>query len=155
MDKVKIAEVIEGLLTQRELFLVDIEVSKDNDILVTVESKESVVKIENCIEITRVIEGVFDREIEDYSLTVSSAGLDQSFKVLEQYQKYENTEVEIAIKGAGKLKGILKDVSTNGFNLLTSKMVKREGAKKKELEEISTYYDYSSIKSCKPIIKFK
>ncbi len=155
MDKVKIGEVISGYLNDKNLFLVDIEMSHSNDIEVSVESREGVVTIEDCISITKIIEGVFDRDIEDYSLTVSSAGLDQPFKVNEQYQKFSNHEVEIVIKGGGKIKGILSNVTPDGFSLVTSKMVKKEGAKKKVNEETTTEYCFDQIKSCKPVIKFK
>lgn len=155
MDKIKLAECIAEFLVQKGLFLVDIEISRENDIEVTVESYEGVVSIENCISITRIIEGVFDREIEDYALTVSSAGLDQAFKVSAQYHKYIGQEVEVVAKGGGKVKGILSGAGETGFELTLSKMVKKEGSKKKVQEDTVTAYPYNEVKSCKPVIKFK
>lgn len=155
MDKIKLAECIEGFLAQKGLFLVDIEISRENDIEVTVESYEGVVSIENCIQINRIIEGVFDRDEEDYALTVSSAGLDQAFKVPAQYMKYAGQEVEVIAKGGGKVKGILSGAGETGFELTTSKMVKKEGEKRKVQEDTVTSYTYHEIKSCKPVIKFK
>ena len=147
--------VIAGYLTEKGLFLVDIEISKDNDITIAVESSEGDVKIENCVDIDHIVSGVFDRDVEDYSLTVTSAGLDQPFKVLQQYRKFIGNEVEVVVKGGGKMKGILSGANENGFEVTVSKMVKVEGSKKKMQQDTVTMFSYDGIKSCKPVIKFK
>ena len=150
-----LSNTIANYLTENGLFLVDIQISKDNDITIAVESRESDVKIDNCIDIDRIVSGVFDRDVEDYSLTVTSAGLDQPFKVLDQYLKFTGSEVEVVIKGGGKVKGILSKADEAGFEITTSKMVKVEGSKKKVQQDTVTPYTYEGIKSCKPVINFK
>ena len=107
------------------------------------------------IDIDHIIGGIFDRDVEDYSLTVTSAGLDQPFKVLEQYIKFIGSEVEVVVKGGGKMKGILTAATEEGFELTTTKMVKVEGSKKKVEQSTVTPFAYDGIKSCKPVIKFK
>ena len=146
---------IAGYLAEKGLFLVDIEISKDNDITIAIESSEGDVKIENCVDIDHIVAGVFDRDVEDYSLTVTSAGLDQPFKVLQQYQKFVGSEVEVVVKGGGKMKGVLSSATEEGFEVTVSKMVKVEGSKKKVQQDIVTAFAYDGIKSCKPVIKFK
>ncbi len=150
-----IGNTIANYLEHNGLFLVDIEISKDNDITVSIEKREGDVNIDNCIDIDRIIAGVFDRDVEDYSLTVTSAGLDQPFKVLEQYRKFIGSEVEVVVKGGGKVKGILTCANEGSFEITTSKMVKVEGSKKKVQQDTVTEYTYAGIKSCKPVIKFK
>ena len=146
---------IAGYLAEKGLFLVDIEISKDNDITIAVESSEGDVKIENCVDIDHIVAGVFDRDVEDYSLTVTSAGLDQPFKVLQQYQKFVGSEFEVVVKGGGKMKGVLSSANEEGFEVTVSKMVKVEGSKKKVQQDTVTAFAYDGIKSCKPVIKFK
>ena len=146
---------IAGYLAEKGLFLVDIEISKDNDITIAVESSEGDVKIENCVDIDHIVAGVFDRDVEDYSLTVTSAGLDQPFKVLQQYQKFVGSEVEVVVNGGGKMKGVLSSATEEGFEVTVSKMVKVEGSKKKVQQDTVTAFAYDGIKSCKPVIKFK
>lgn len=150
-----LGNTIANYLNDNGLFLVDIEITKDNDITVSIESRESDVKIDNCIDIDRIIAAEFDRDVEDYSLTVTSAGLDQPFKVHDQYRKFAGTEVEVVVKGGGKVKGILSAVNEASFEITTSKMVKVEGSKKKVQQDTVTEYTYEGIKSCKPVIKFK
>ena len=146
---------IAGYLAEKGLFLVDIEISKDNDITIAIESSEGDVKIENCVDIDHIVAGVFDRDVEDYSLTVTSAGLDQPFKVLQQYQKFVGSEVEVVVNGGGKMKGVLSSATEEGFEVTVSKMVKVEGSKKKVQQDTVTAFAYDGIKSCKPVIKFK
>ena len=81
----EIIDAIESEIVARGLYIIEVTVSKDNDVEVTIESEEGKVELEDCVAISRFFETRFDRETEDYSLTVTSAGLDQPFKVLKQY----------------------------------------------------------------------
>lgn len=155
MDKIKIHQVIEQYLKDNNLFLVDISISKDNDIEVVIESYDADVKIGNCIDIDRIVSENFNRDDEDYALTVTSAGLDQPFVVLDQYKKFIGNEVEVTAKNGSKTKGVLTNVTEGYFEITISKMVKVEGSKKKVQQDTILKYEYSEIKSCKPVIKFK
>ena len=155
MNASVILDAINDEIVARGCFIVDISVSKDNDIVLTVESEEGTIELDDCVALSRYFETKFDREVEDYSLTVSSAGLDQPFKVLEQYQKFIGSEVEVVVKGGGKMKGILSAANEQGFELTVTKKVKVEGSKKKVDQETVTPFTYDAVKSCKPVIKFK
>ena len=101
----KISEIIDAVgdaIVARKCFIVEINVSKDNDVEIVIESEDSNVVLDDCVEISRRFEECFDRSVEDYSLTVTSAGLDQPFKVLKQYRKAVGTQVEAALKGGRK-----------------------------------------------------
>ena len=155
ITKEALGETIINYLNDNGLFLVDIEVSQDNDITITIERHEGSVKVDDCIAIDRIVGAAFNRDDEDYSLTVTSAGLDQPFKVLDQYKKFCGSEIEVVLKKGGKVKGILSGYDDGGFELTTSKMVKKEGFKKKVQEDTVTPYRFEEVKSCKPVIKFK
>ncbi len=155
ITKEALGETIINYLNDNGLFLVDIEVSQDNDITITIERHEGSVKVDDCIAIDRIVGAAFNRDDEDYSLTVTSAGLDQPFKVLDQYKKFCGSEVEVVLKKGGKVRGILSGYDDGGFELTTSKMVKKEGFKKKVQEDTVTPYRFEEVKSCKPVIKFK
>ena len=100
--------------------------------------------------------------MEDYSLTVTSAGLDQPFKVAQQYVKFTGSEVEITLKKGGRIKGILseycnggEDGAGKGIRITTSRMVRLEGAKKKTEQQTTAFYPMEEVKECKPVIKFR
>ena len=76
-----IAEGVEGT----DIFLVKLTVSSSNDINVLLDS-DSGLTLSHCRSISRAIESSLDREDEDFSLTVSSAGVGEPL-VLRQYKK--------------------------------------------------------------------
>jgi len=102
MDASAIREKILPELDKMGLFLVDLKISKDNDITITVESVENVVTLDNCEDLNRFFTSVFNQDEEDYSLTVTSAGLDGEFKVPGQFKKAIGSKVELWMKGGKK-----------------------------------------------------
>lgn len=80
IEKSELTKVIETALEGSELFLVDVAVSRDNNIVVEIDSMDCV-SIDDCAKLTKAIESHFDRDVEDYELEVGSAGLTSPFKV--------------------------------------------------------------------------
>ena len=154
IDKERIAEAIEPYIDSQSLFLVSVEISRDNDIEVTVDS-ENKVDLAHCVEINNIIVERFDREEEDYSLTVTSAGLDQPFKVLRQYIKYIGKEVEIILRSGVKMKAVLENADNETIEVSAEKSVKVEGKKKREKIRESVTLRLSDVKSTRPVINFK
>ena len=107
MNKEIIIKAVEPAVKERGCFLVEVTVSRDNDIEIVIEKEEGVVDWEDCSAIDKVMHEAFDQDVEDYALTVSSAGLDRPFKVLKQYVKAIGTKVEVWLKGGKKVKGTL------------------------------------------------
>ena len=110
MNASVIIDAINDEIVARGCFIVDVSVSKDNDIILTIESEEGTIELDDCVSLSRYFETKFDRETEDYSLTVSSAGLDQPFKVFRQFVKAVGTKVEVLLKGGKKKKEIVEHV---------------------------------------------
>ncbi len=153
--KEDIAAAIDSYLHSNELFLVNITVSPQNDIEVYVDTLKGEITIDNCSAINDIIEAAFNREKEDYSLMVSSAGLDMPLMVPQQYEKFMGCQVQITLTKGGWLKGTLTGYGENGIELTTVKMEKEEGAKKKVAKSVATLYRLSEVKSCKPVVEFK
>ncbi|MFM2292529.1 MAG: hypothetical protein RIS29_2342 [Bacteroidota bacterium] len=152
--KEAIYQVVEAYLDSSDYYLVDVKVSADNSISVEIDSFDGV-SIDFCIELSRHIESQFDREVEDYELQVSSAGLTEPFKVVKQYEKNLGNEVEVLTKAGKKLTGILADANEAGFVLEIEKTVKPEGAKRKMTVVEKLTFTYEEIKHTKYIIRFK
>lgn len=150
----EIKDAMEGAIVARKCFIVDIKVSKDNEIELTIESEEGCVELDDCVELSRIFEEKFDRDTEDYELTVSSAGLDQPFKVLKQYEKAVGTQVEAQLKGGRKLTGELTGVSEGGIELRYTTREAVPGKKKKELVEHTETFGFDTVNSVRPYIEF-
>lgn len=150
-------ETVEKLVKERlddKMFIVDINVSKSNVIHVYVDGYDGI-SIEQCIAISRNVEHNLDREEEDFELEVSSPGLTEGFKVLEQYIKYTGREIEVVDLEGKKLTGLLRVADEHGIVLETSKREKVEGHKKKQLVVRDYKFKYNEIKSAKAVISFK
>ncbi|MHB9055079.1 MAG: ribosome assembly cofactor RimP [Paludibacteraceae bacterium] len=151
-DTVK--QTVESFLSDKDYYLVDVIVTKDNRISVEIDHFEGV-SIDFCIELTRVIESKFDRDIEDYELEVSSAGLTEPFKVIKQYEKNIGNEVEVLTKDGKKMSGVLQNFDSEKITLQIEKQFKPEGAKRKIIVNEDIDIPFENIKTTKHIIRFK
>ena len=154
MNVTEIIDAINGEIVARGCYIVEVTVSKDNDVEVVMESEEGVVELEDCVAVSRFFESCFDREKEDYSLTVTSAGLDQPFKVLKQFQKAVGTKVEVALKGGKKLVATLAAADQESITLTYSVKEAVEGKKKKELVEHTDRFEMEQVNAVRPFIEF-
>ena len=153
----KVSDIIDAIsdaVVARGCFIVDVTVGKDNDILITIESESGVVSLDDCEALDRIFEEKFDREVEDYSLTVSSAGLDQPFKIMKQYVKAIGTKVEAGLKGGRKIVADLVAADEQGVTLhYAAKELPPEG-KKKVMVEHQDVIPFSEINFVRPYITF-
>jgi ribosome maturation factor RimP len=154
IEKSTVSQIVEEWLQGKEYFVVDVNVSPDDRILVEIDHAEGV-WIEDCVELSRFIESKLNREEEDYELEVGSAGIGQPFKVLDQYYIHIGSEVEVLTKGGVKLSGVLKDANEDKFTVTVQKKVKEEGAKRPKLVDEDICFAYDEIKYTKYLISFK
>lgn len=153
INKQELIDVINTELEGSDIFLVEVKVSADNIIDVAIDSMGSVT-IDDCIALNNKVLDHFDRDVEDYELTVGSYGISDPFKVLQHYKKNMGGEVEVLTKDDKKLKGTLKDADEEGFTLTITKKVKLEGKKRPEMVDEDLNYKYDEIKYTKNIIQF-
>ena len=79
MDLVKFKEVVTLAATERGCELVELMLNDDDNVFeVVIDRKDGNVDLGDCEYIHRAVLAAFDRNIEDYALTVGSAGIDAS-----------------------------------------------------------------------------
>ena len=154
MNVSEIIDAVGSEIVARGCYIVDVTISKDNDIEITIESEEGTVELDDCVAVSRFFESKFDREKEDYSLTVTSAGLDQPFKVLKQYIKAIGSKVEVMLKGGKKMVATLTAADEDGITLSYTAKEAVEGKKKKELVEHNDRYPMDQVNAVRPHIEF-
>ena len=88
--------LIEETIGETNIFLVDLKISGGNKISVLVDAIGGL-PITDCMKVSRGIEHNLDRENEDFSLDVSSPGLDKPFKVFQQYEKNIDRSIRILV----------------------------------------------------------
>lgn len=155
IDKQLLHKTIDEFMEGSDLFLVDLKVTPNNEITVTVDSTGSM-DIEQCLALTHRIEETFDRDVEDYELEVGSAGITAPFKVKEQYEKNIGNDVVVLTRSGKKLHGVLKSVSDDFESCVvtTFKKVKPEGQKRPVSVEEDIALPISDIKSITYDLKF-
>ena len=153
IDKNVVRKLVEEWLTGKEYFLVDVEVSPDDRIVVEIDHADGV-WIEDCVQLSRFIEDNLSREEEDYELEVGSAGLGQPFKVPQQYMIFVGKEVEVLDADGKKHKGVLKAVDGNDFTVTVREKVKKEGAKRPVMMDVDKHFEMDKVKYTKYMIKY-
>ena len=149
-----IKKEIEATVISRGCFIVDIAVSRDNDSEITIESDNGTVDMEDCIAVNNAFLNIFDRDKEDYSLTVTSAGLDQPFKVLRQFQKAIGSLVEVRLKGGRKLIGKLMEAQKDCIRIEYEQNEIVDGKKKKIKVMHDDIFNIGEINTVMPHIDF-
>lgn len=138
------------------LFIVEITISRSNQIQVELDCEKGNVSIEDCISVSRNIEHNLDREKEDFELQVSSSGLTSPFRVHQQYIKNVGQNVKVLLQENNKsIEGEMIAADKSGLTIETTTKERIEGRKKKEIIVRQYAYDYNEIKETKLIISFK
>lgn len=149
-----VRELAESFLQEGTGFVVDVRVREGNAISVLLDDDQGA-SIEKCIALSRHLEGALDREAEDFSLDVSSPGLDQPLRLLRQYHKNVGREVQVKIKNAGKVEGVLIAATEETVTLKTREKKRIEGRKAKEWVEEEHTFALEDLDWTKVQISFK
>lgn len=152
--RAKVESLVEEFLQTREdLYLVDLKVSAGNDVVVILDGDVSL-SLQDCLDASRAIEFKLDREEEDFSLQVMSAGLSEPLKLPRQYKKNLGRDLEITLNDEEKITGELVEVDEEKVALmLRYRRPKLVGKGKEDVEE-KCEIAFSEIKKALVVIKF-
>ncbi|CAN5131195.1 ribosome assembly cofactor RimP [soil metagenome] len=112
----RVEKLLEEAFQENEsLFLISLTINDQNHILVIIDGDKGV-SVNDCIAVSRKIEHNIDREEEDFSLEVASAGVSEPLKFPRQFRKNIGRNLEVRTN-SNKFEGNLVDVSTTGIVL--------------------------------------
>jgi ribosome maturation factor RimP len=152
----EINKTVEGMVQsllegQTEHFLVDVRVKPTNNIRVYIDGDQGI-SIEKCVQINR---GLYKKLEEggffpngDFSLEVSSPGLDEPLKLHRQYKKNVGRLLEVLLQDGSKTEGRLLDVAEDGI------IVEETRGKNKKKEVINHTFLFDNIKTTKIQVVF-
>ncbi|MFA8299617.1 MAG: ribosome assembly cofactor RimP [Hyphomicrobiales bacterium] len=151
IDKLKIMELVQEHLDKHsDKFLVSLIVKSGNIIHLFIDGDNGIT-VQDCIDLSRHVEGNLDRDQEDFELKVSSSGLDMPLKLNRQYRKNIEQDITVNLFEDKPVTGTLKSVTEEEIELERS-------LSKKEIKENITpkvVIPFSKIKESKVVIKFK
>ena len=152
--KQKVENLLEEALNERpELFLINLDISESNKILVTIDGDNGV-NLQDCIDVSRAIEHNLDREEEDFSLEVTSAGATSPLTKLRQYKKNEGRKLEVTTQDGKVTEGDLTEVNDDFVVLEWKAREPKKIGKGKETVEKRAEIAYADIKEAVVVIKF-
>src|ERR1700761_5466818 len=144
--------MVQGLLAgETGYFLVEVKIKPTNNIKVFLDGDNGI-SIDKCVQVNR---GLY-KQIEemglfpagDFSLEVSSPGLDEPLKMLRQYKKNIGRMVELVLQDGSKKEGRLLEVSEDGV------IVEEIKGKNKKKEVINHTFLFDNIKTTKIQVVF-
>ncbi len=139
----------------KDIFVVELIISANNNIQLEIDSAVGFVTIDDCVRVSRNIEHNLDREVQDFELSVSSAGIDKPLRHVRQYPKNIGRSLKIKTKSGEKLEGELTQVSENAISIRFEETLKLEGKKKKEKISKTVDLSFDEIQEAKVVISFK
>ena len=154
MDIKEIREVAEKALEGSDMFVVDCTITPNNTIDLTIDSDTSV-SIDACAMINRAISDAFNRDEEDYQLTVASAGIGEPLRLVRQYQKLVGESIEVLLKSGVKVLATLDEVSEEAITISYDEAVVVEGKKKKQIQRTTHTFSFDEIKWAKEYLDYK
>lgn len=142
----------EGLSQKPSLFLIDLAITDSYKIIVTLDGDNGV-SLQDCIDVSRAIEHNLDREEQDFSLEVASAGATSPLKLPRQFRKNIGRTLKVTT-ATEKIEAALT-AATDAFIVLewTAREPKQIG-KGKETVHKKVEIPYSDIKEAIVIITF-
>ena len=151
-EKQKIEQLLEPLLENDKFFVVDIKVSMsrlNNKVTILLDSDEGI-KIDECRAISRSLGESLDEIMpENYTLEVSSPGVEVLLKTERMYRKNIGRSIQITLKDGSVISGKLQNVDSQQVIIIEDK-------KRKKTEEIIPMeIPFDNIKESQVIISFK
>ena len=132
-----ISQLLQSLLTD-DIFLVEIKVKPINNYKIYLDA-DGGLGIEKCIKINRALYKHMEEMAlypeGDFSLEVSSPGIDEPLKMFRQYKKNVGRNVEVVVLDGARIEGLLKEI-TDVFILVEETKGKN---KKKETVDVGTW----------------
>ena len=150
-----IAEILEP---EPDYFLVDLRIKPISNIKVFLDGDHGIT-IEKCVQVNRKLYKKLEESAlfpaGDFSLEVSSAGLDEPLKSLRQYKKNIGRSIEVYFLDGSHKEGILTGVQEDGIVLEVATGKPSNGKMPSRKKEINSYsFLFNNIKSTKIQIVF-
>lgn len=145
-----VEKLIEPLLFD-DIFLVSVKIKPINNFKIYLDA-DGGLGIEKCIKINRALYKIMEEmgmyPDGDFSLEVSSPGIDEPLKLLRQYKKNMGRSVEVTTNDEEKKEGVLKEVTDDSVT------IEQTEGKGKKAVTANTVISFADIKQTRVLIKF-
>ncbi|MEO6188217.1 MAG: ribosome maturation factor [Ginsengibacter sp.] len=150
----RLGEYLDGLLSDSKTeFLVDVKMAPGNQIKVLLDDDNGIT-IQRCAQVNKALykyieeAGLFGDS--NFSIEVSSPGLDEPLKLLRQYKKNIGRSVEVSSIDGSSVEGQLTEVDESGIVIASPRKKTKENRVETQLLTIL----FKQIKHTKVLITF-
>lgn len=143
----------EGLKQREDLFLIDFDVLADNSIKIVIDGDNGVL-VEDCMFISRAIEHNLDREEQDFSLEVLSAGATTPLTHKRQYFKNLGRTLSVKTTDNKTIEGKLTQADEDKILLEWKAREPKPVGKGKVTVKKQAEMTYDTISQAQVVIKF-
>jgi ribosome maturation factor RimP len=151
--KEKVTALIEQSLKERpDIFLMDLSISENNDIHLTLDGDNGV-GIDDIVYFSRQIEHNLDRDETDFSLTVTSVDITKPFYLKRQYHKNLNRNLKVKTD-EGEKQGKLIQIDDDAIVLEYQVREPKKTGKGKITVTKQNRIPFDKIKEAKVVLKF-
>ena len=152
ITKEQIISLAEEAMQGSDRYVVNVTVSKSNVIELFLDADSSVT-IDDCVAVSNFINEKLDRDVENYELNVSSAGIDEPLLKMRQYKKYIGKDLIITDNEG--VKKMYKLLSFNDIELEVEEAeAKKYGKLTKTIYHDAKTLEINKLKEVRPYIKF-
>ena len=149
----KVSELLQKALEENpSLFLISLTVTNQNQITVVIDGDKGV-SVEDCMTISRAIEHNLDREEEDFSLEVLSAGVSEPLSSIRQYKKNVGRDLKVRTSEEN-IEATLADANEETITLKWKVREPKPVGKGKHTVHKEAVIEYKDIVEAKVMIKF-
>lgn len=156
--KEKIKELTQASLTNPAHFLVDVIVSKHKPMKFTVIlDGDNGITIDDCASVSRSVNNSLESLVEDqYSLEISTPGLDHPLKLRRQYEKNKGRKLKVHLTSKAIVLGTLQQIE--GEKMMIEAEVKEglpAGKAGKKIETKAMEIPFAEIEKAFVTVSFK
>ncbi|KIM09748.1 MAG: hypothetical protein KU29_00350 [Sulfurovum sp. FS06-10] len=152
--KNKVQVVLEVALTAHQhLFLIDLSINDANKISIVLDGDNGV-SLQDCIDVSRAIEADLDREEQDFSLEVASAGVSSSLKFVRQYKKNVGRNLKVKTISLEEIEAKLTAADDEKITLEWQAREPKKIGKGKETVDKKVELPYQNIKEAVVLVSF-
>lgn len=113
----KVTQLVNDALAEHpDLFIIDLVISADNKIAVVLDGDHGIT-VEDCIKMSRAVEHNLDREEEDFSLEVMSAGVSEPLTLPRQFKKNVGRTLNVITDKGETIEGKITQTTNEAVTL--------------------------------------
>ncbi|WP_026716816.1 ribosome assembly cofactor RimP [Flavobacterium gelidilacus] len=143
----------EALSQNPSMFLIDLVVTEDNKISITLDDDNGV-NLQDCIVISRAIEHELDKDELEYSIDVASAGVSTPLNFIRQYKKNVSRNLRVTTNEMEKIEAKLVAADDEKITLEWQSREPKKIGKGKETVNNKKEIAYAEIKEAIVLISF-